>query len=146
MKLKAKQFPKSIIDKHSVLRKDTNSKISREWNPDITAKGKKEVIESIKNLLKGLVIYFRKALMPVAWPGSGVAYLIPKKVFWGGACPYITGDIVYFSKEKGSAKILRTTETNHIVPDLIVQTVSFAEFRSEFAKMAKSVIPGKSTL
>lgn len=143
MKLKAKQLPKFILEKHCVIHKD-NTSIIREWNADITAKGKKEVIDAIKKLLSGSVIYFRKARMPLEWPGSGIAYLIPKKVFWPGACPYITGDIVYFSKERGSVKILRTTDTNLVVPDLIVQTVSFSEFRAEYKKLANSVIPDKS--
>jgi len=47
-------------------------------------------------------------------------------------------------EEKGSVKILMTTETNHILPNLIVQTVSFSEFRSEYKKLANSVIPDKS--
>lgn len=112
---------------------------TRRWKSEILAKGKNEVMDEIKKLLNGKVLYFKKADLPNG-SGLGEAYLIPKKVYWDGGAPWVKGDIIYLRKTKADTTIVKTTEINEVVPGITVKACSYKQFETIYKLFAHAMI------
>lgn len=111
-----------------------------EWKPDLTRVQRKAILDELKSLVKGSVVYFKSARLP---DGSyGEAYLTPKSFKWIENTIYVDGDVVYVSKGflKGLC-VAKTTDLNYLVPEIVVRTIPFKVFNNLLADLFKRLTP-----
>lgn len=138
MKTSLKKFSKETIEKYT--HTDTRSSIPLvEWKPDLNKSQRRAIVNEVKRMLKDSVIYFRQATLPSGV--AGVAYLTPVEIFWQGKSLYILGDVVYICKQDGKTTVFKTCDTNYILPEYAVRTITHKEFTDVLEKRFKQLTP-----
>ena len=138
MKTTLKKFSKETIKKYT--HTDTRSSLPLvEWKPDLNKSQRRAIVNEVKRMLKDSVIYFRQAMLPGGV--AGVAYLTPATIFWQGNSLYITGDVVYIGKQDGKTTVFKTYDTNYVLPEYVVRTITHKEFTDVLEKRYKQLTP-----
>lgn len=140
MKLSTKKFSKETIKKYTVQSKLPLSNIQTlDWNPNLNKTQRKAVVKEVKRLLAGSVVYFSEALLPDKT--TGVAYLTPFNVFWQGNSLCVSGEFIFIHKDKAVLSVFKTCETNYVIPEIVVHTVTYQDFTDMLGKRYKQLTP-----
>ena len=135
MKITSKRFSKETIKKYTCLDKLN----CLAWKADLNKSQRKEILDELKRLVAGSVVYFREAVSPNNVPG--VAYLTPREFYWYIGSLWVTGEVVYICKQEKGVSLFKTHDTNFIVPEIVVRTVSYQDYKDMLEKRCKQFIP-----